>query len=88
MSVDIPQELVPFVQAVISSGRCSGETEVVSEALRVFQDIEQRRKTLRDDILEGMNSVDSVPGDEVFKRLERRAAEFMSPLQGFAERAG
>ena len=81
MSVDIPQDLLPFVQAVISSGRCRSETEVVSEALRVFQDIEQRRKTLRDDILDGMNSGDSIPGDEVFKRLERRAAELAARPQ-------
>jgi putative addiction module CopG family antidote len=81
MSVDIPQDLVPFVQAVISSGRCRSESEVVGEALRVFQDIEQRRKTLRDDILEGMNSGDSVPGDEVFKRLDQRAAELAARAQ-------
>jgi putative addiction module CopG family antidote len=81
MSVDIPQDLVPFVLAMISSGRCRSESEVVSEALRVFQDIEQRRKNLRDDILEGMNSGDSIPGDEVFKRLERRAAELAARPQ-------
>jgi putative addiction module CopG family antidote len=75
MSVEIPHDLVPFVQAVISSGRCRTETEVVAEALRVFQELEDRRKSLRDDIQEGMNSGESVPGDEVFERLERRAAE-------------
>jgi|GEM_PF-328643 len=75
MSVDIPADLVPFVQAVISSGRFRSEEEVVSEALRVFQEVEERRKRLREDIRDGMNSGDSIPGDEVFARLERRAAE-------------
>jgi putative addiction module CopG family antidote len=81
MSVDIPQDLIPFVQAVISSGRCRSESEVVAEALRVFQDFEQRRKNLRDDILDGMNSGESIPGDEVFERLERRAAELAARPQ-------
>jgi putative addiction module CopG family antidote len=75
MSVEIPHDLVPFVQAVISSGRCRTETEVVGEALRVFQELESRRKGLREDIREGMNSGESIPGDEVFERLEQRAAE-------------
>jgi putative addiction module CopG family antidote len=75
MSVEIPHDLMQFVQAVISSGRCRSETEVVGEALRVFQEFEQRRTRFRDDILDGMNSGESIPGDEVFERLERRAAE-------------
>jgi putative addiction module CopG family antidote len=73
MSVDIPQDLVPFVQAVISSGRCRSETEVVGEALRLFQNFEQRRKTLQADIHEGMNSGEPILGDEVFDRVETRA---------------
>ncbi len=81
MSVDIPQDLVPFVQAVISSGRCHSETEVVGEALRVFQELEQRRQGLREDIRDGMNSGESIPGDEVFERLERRAAELAARRQ-------
>ena len=81
MSVDIPQDLIPFVQAVISSGRCRSESEVVGEALRVFQEFEQRRKNLRDDILDGMNSGESIPGDEVFERLERRTAELAARPQ-------
>ncbi len=37
MSVEIPQDLMPFVQAVISSGRCRSETEVVGEAFAFFK---------------------------------------------------
>jgi putative addiction module CopG family antidote len=81
MSVEIPQDLMPFVQAVISSGRCRSESEVVGEALRVFQEFEQRRKNLRNDILEGMNSGESIPGNEIFERLERRAAELAARPQ-------
>jgi putative addiction module CopG family antidote len=81
MNIEIPRDLVPFVQSVISSGKCRTENEVVDEALRLFQDIEERRKTLRNDILEGVNSGESIPGEEVFARLERRAAELAARRQ-------
>jgi putative addiction module CopG family antidote len=74
-SVDIPQDLMPFVQSVISNGRHRNESEVVEEALRIFQELEQRREALRANIVEGMNSGESIPGDEVFNRLERHAAD-------------
>jgi putative addiction module CopG family antidote len=75
MSVDIPADPVPYIRAVISSGRCRDETKVVGEALRVFQDFESRRKRLREDVREGINSGESIPGEGVFERLERRTAE-------------
>jgi hypothetical protein len=48
---------------------------------RVRRDIEERRKRLRSDIIEGMNSGKSIPGEEVFTRLERRAAELAAKRQ-------
>jgi Arc/MetJ-type ribon-helix-helix transcriptional regulator len=62
---------VPFVQAVISTGRCRSETEVVAEALRVFQELEEQRKKPGAEIRVGVNSGESIPGDEVFNRLGR-----------------
>lgn len=75
MSVSIATEFVPFVRDVIASGRCGTETEVVNEALRVFRDIEQRLQQLREQIQEGIDSGPSIPGEEVFARLELRAQE-------------
>ncbi len=89
MSVDIPADLMPFVQAVVSSGRCRTETGVVGEALRVFQEVEARRNRLRDDMEQGVNWGDSIPGDQVFARLERQAAgsaarrRVRSPISNF-----
>lgn len=75
MSVDVPGDLVPFVQAVIASGRFRTETEVIGEALRVFQELDARRKSLRDDIQAGVSSGASISGGQVFERLELRAAD-------------
>lgn len=75
MSVDIATEFEPFVRDVIASGRCGTESEVVHEALRVLRDMEQRRQQLREQIQEGIASGPSIPGEEVFARLERRAEE-------------
>ena len=81
MSVDIPPELEQFVQNVIDSGRCETESEVVCEALRLFQELDKRREQLRQDIEDGMNSGESILGDKVFDRLEKRAAEIASQNQ-------
>jgi putative addiction module CopG family antidote len=81
MTVEIPTDLLPFVQGVIASGRCHSESDVVGEALRLFREVECRREELRREVLEGINSGESIPGDRVFERLRRRAAEIASKAQ-------
>ena len=81
MTVDIPADLLPFVQDVIASGRCMSESDVVGEALRLLRDMESRREELRRDVLEGINSGESIPGEEVFAKLRQRAAEIASKAQ-------
>ena len=81
MSVEIPADLLPFVQDVIASGRSHSESDVVGEALRLLRDMESRREELQRDVLEGINSGESIPGDEVFARLRQRAAEIASKAQ-------
>ena len=81
MSVEIPADLLPFVQDVIASGRCHSESDMVGEALRLLRDMESRREELQRDVLEGINSGESIPGDEVFARLRQRAAEIASKAQ-------
>jgi antitoxin ParD1/3/4 len=81
MTVDIPADLVPFVQGVIASGRYKSESDVVGEALRAFRELESRRGELRRDILEGINSGESIPGEQVFQHLRQRAAEIASKAQ-------
>jgi len=76
MSVTIPPELEPYVKALIQSGRCRNEEEVIQEALLLLQECEERRKQLKQDVHEGIDSGASVPGKEVFARLEARAEKF------------
>jgi putative addiction module CopG family antidote len=75
MSVDIPSELVSFVHSIIASGRCRSESEVVGQALRLLEVVERKREQLRVDVLEGINSGESIPGDEVARHVNEWAAQ-------------
>lgn len=74
MSVDIPSDLVPFVHAVIASGRCRSESEVVGEALRLLETVERKRDQLRAEILDGINSGDSISREQVARQVKHWAA--------------
>lgn len=81
MSLKIPPDLEQFVDQVIASGRCETLDEVVNAALRVFQEFDKRRSQLKQDIQNGIESGESIPGDEVFAKLEKRAAQIASQEQ-------
>lgn len=73
MSVEIPADLSPFVDAVIRNGHFGSEEEVVAEGLRLLK----RREALADDIrigIEQLDRGDSVDGDKVFAELRAKAA--------------
>ena len=73
MSVEIPSDLSPFVDAVIRSGHYQSEAEVVAEALRLLK----RREALAEDIRLGIEQLDrgeSVEGQQVFAELRAKAA--------------
>jgi putative addiction module CopG family antidote len=73
MSVEIPADLMPFVDAVIRSGHYESEAEVVTEALRLLK----RREALADDIRLGIKQLDrgeSVAGGQVFAEVRAKAA--------------
>lgn len=76
MNVDIPLDLVPFVHSVIASGRCDSESEVVGEALRLLERIERKRAQVRADVLEGIDSGNSLSREEVDRRLREWSARF------------
>ena len=81
MTIRIPSELEQYVDEVVASGRCQTREEVVGEALRVFQAVDRHRSQLQRDIEEGIGSGASIPGEEVFRRLEKRAQEIASGHQ-------
>jgi antitoxin ParD1/3/4 len=72
MDVEIPSDLNPFVQQMISCGAYRDENELLIEGLRLLRSREQ----LRADVNAGIDQLQSgegLDGDEVFARLEERA---------------
>ena len=78
MTVEIPPELEAYVRAVSSdSGR--SPTEVLSAALRLYREVEQRREDLRAEIQRGIQSGEGIPADDVLRELYEKANGATSP---------
>ena len=78
MNVNLTPDLEKIVQHKMKTGRYNSAGEVVSEALRLLEErdhrIELRREELRNQIVEGVESLrrgEGVDGEEVFDRLQR-----------------
>ena len=78
MTVDIPAEFQPFVQAAINRGDFRDESEVVGEALRVLQAREQRLKELRREVQLGIDQLDR---GEYSEYDERSLKEFFEQIK-------
>jgi Arc/MetJ-type ribon-helix-helix transcriptional regulator len=83
MHADLAAPQLQYLQAVVASGRYRDETDALNEAVRLLQ----RRDELRALLEQGERELDEglgIPGDEVFARLELRAAELdrAGELQG------
>ena len=65
-----------FIEDQIASGRYKSATEVVSTALRLLEERENRRNArleeIRRELRVGIESGPSVPAEEVFTRLEEK----------------
>lgn len=74
MPVDLPSDLVPFVQRMVSERRFLTEGDVLAEALRLLQ----ARETLREEISRGFAELDAglgIPADHVYSRAEDRIGQ-------------
>ena len=75
MNVSLTEELANFVKAKVSAGRYSSSSEVVREALRLMEKIDQQEaeklRFLRGAWEEGLNSGDG--GEVDFSALKREA---------------
>ena len=78
MNVHLTPELETLVQTKVKSGRYNSASEVVREALRLFEERERTRelqvRELRKRINEGWASLErgeGVDGEEFFRLLER-----------------
>ena len=65
-----------LIKQKIESGRYSSASEVVRDALRLFEEHEELRETqiknLRQQLQEGKESGAGIPADKVFDRLEAK----------------
>ncbi len=71
MSTEIPRDLAPFVQRMISERRFLSEGDVLAEGLRMLQ----AREILREEVGKGFAQLDAgqiVPAEQVYLRAEER----------------
>ena len=71
-----------FIKQKIESGRYSSASEVIRDALRLFEENEELRatqiKNLRQQLQEGRESGVGIPADQVFDRLETKYCKITS----------
>lgn len=80
----VPHEFEDFVSSEVASGRFRSRQEVVAEALRQFQQREQKLDRLRAELAEGLDELDrgeGIPSDQVFAELR---ASIENPDRGAA----
>ena len=71
MTTEIPSDLVPFVQRMVSEKRFLNESDVLAEGLRLLQS----RETLRAEVRKGFDQLDAgqgIPAEDVYRRAEQR----------------
>ena len=74
MTTEIPSDLVPFVQRMVSEKRFLNESEVLAEGLRLLQ----ARETLHAEVRKGFDQLDTgkgIPAEDVYRRAEERIRE-------------
>ena len=73
-SYAIGEHFERFIKNQVAEGRYTSASEVVRDALRLLEDVEQRRivalETLREEIRTGLASGEGKSADEVLARLE------------------
>lgn len=71
MSIEIPSELLPFVERMVSQRRFLNEREVLVEGLRLLE----AREMLREEVGKGFAELDAgqgAPASEIYSRAEER----------------
>lgn len=75
MTIELPADVQPIIRRAIASGRGRDEVDVVRQALRVYDQLEQRRQSLRREMEKGVASGTAIPGEIVFQQLEELAGQ-------------
>jgi len=71
MTTEIPTDLVPFVQRLVSERRFLNAGDVLAEGLRLLH----AREMLREEVVKGFEQLDAghrVPAADVYSRVEAR----------------
>jgi Arc/MetJ-type ribon-helix-helix transcriptional regulator len=71
MSTEIPADLLPFVERMVTAKRFLSEGDVLAEGLRLLQ----AQETLRDEVRKGFEQLDAgdgVAADVAYDRVEQR----------------
>lgn len=71
MASDISPENEQFIQHELETHTYENRAELLDEAVGLLK----RRRELQRDIQAGIDSGQSIPGSEVFRRLEKKAEE-------------
>ena len=74
MTTEIPNDMVPFVQRMVTERRFLSESDVLAEGLRLLQS----RETLREEVAKGFAQLDAglgIPAEQVYARAEERIAQ-------------
>ncbi len=74
MTTEIPSDVAPFVQRLISERRILNEGDVLAEGLRMLQ----ARETLREEVAKAFSQLDAgqrMPAEQVYSRAENRIAQ-------------
>ena len=83
MNISLPKELADYVKGKVSSGRYTSSSEVVREALRLMEGIEQQETEklnyLRQTWQQGIDSSDA--GEVDFKALKLEARRLASNVE-------
>jgi antitoxin ParD1/3/4 len=82
-SYAIGEHFERFIKDQVAQGRYASASEVVRDALRLLEDVEQRRtaalETLREEIRVGLASGEGKSADEVLARLEGKYTRLAEP---------
>ena len=74
MTIEIPSDMAPFVQRMVSEKRFLSADDVLTEGLRMLQ----ARETLRDEVKKGFTQLDAgqgIPAEQAYSRAEARIAQ-------------
>ena len=71
MASDVSPENEQFIEHELESGTYQNRAELLNEAVGLLK----RRRELQRDIQAGIDSGPSIPGSEVFRRLEKQARD-------------